>query len=75
VISRIAICPLALQVEQRSRICSARDVERGRRLVGDQELGLAASAIAIITPLFLSAGQLERVGRRCAARVGECRRA
>ena len=35
--------------EQREDLILDRDVERGRRLVGEQQLGLAAIATAIIT--------------------------
>ena len=52
---------LTLALEQLEQLRLDRDVERGRRLVGDQQLRVGASAIAIRGALAQPAGELVRV--------------
>ena len=51
-----------------------RDVERGRRLVGDQHVRLAGERHGDHHALILSAGKLVRVSRQAPRRRPECRR-
>ena len=50
-----------------------RDVERGRRLVGDEEVGTIGERHRDHHPLALAAGKLMRIGAEARGGIGECR--
>ena len=62
--------PLLEAGEQLEDLALDRDVERGRRLVGDQQLGLAGERHRDHDALLLAAGELVRVRRQAPLRLG-----
>ena len=62
--------PLLQPGEQLHDLALDRDVERGRRLVGDQQLRLAGQRHRDHHPLLLAARELVRIGGEAALRLG-----
>ncbi len=60
----------ALLVEEPQDLRLHRDVERGRRLVGDQEVGIGAKRRGDHHALSETAGKLEGIGARALLRIG-----
>ena len=58
-------------VEQAEHLRLDRDVERGRRLVGDQDAGIVGERHGDADPLAHAAGKLVRIAVGALARVGD----
>ncbi len=69
--SMLIRCLLLQPAEQLEDLALDRHVERGGRLVGDQQLGLAGERHRDHHALLLAARQLVRMGRQAALRIGQ----